>query len=163
MINLLLVIALCLFAPQAQSQDGKQKSQDEVVSLKAHLVNIDVMVKDKKGKYITDLKAEDFTVVENGAQQKVEFFDPPLAVSPLAIGNDSDQKNSAAQPKSLNSSGGLRNIISLVVDGQTTELSNLKQVREGTLKYIRERIADTDTVAVFGVSNNLQLLQPFTQ
>ena len=159
MVNLLVVIALCLCAQQARSQDGKQKSQDEVVSLKAHLVNIDVMVKDKKGKYITDLKAEDFTVVENGAQQKVEFFDPPIAIS----GIESGKTNSGAQANSLTASGGMRNIISLVLDGQTTELTNLKQVREGTLKYIRERISDTDTVAVFGVSNGLQLLQPFTQ
>jgi VWFA-related protein len=163
MINLLLVIALCLFAPQAQSQDGKQKSQDEVVSLKAHLVNIDVMVKDKKGKYITDLKAEDFTVVENGAQQKVEFFDPPLAGPLPARGIESGKTNSDAQVNSFTANGGLRNIISLVLDGQTTDLTNLKPVREGTLKYIRERIADTDTVAVFGVSNGLRLLQPFTQ
>ena len=163
MINLLLVIALCLFAPQAQSQDGKQKSQDEVVSLKAHLVNIDVMVKDKKGKYITDLKAEDFTIVENGAQQKVEFFDPPLAGPLVASGIESGKTNSAAQVNPFTANGGLRNIISLVLDGQTTDLTNLKPVREGTLKYIRERIADTDTVAVFGVSNGLRLLQPFTQ
>jgi VWFA-related protein len=41
-------------------------------------------------------------------------------------------------------------------------VTNLKQVREGTLKYIRERLTDTDAVAVFGVSTDLQLLQPFT-
>lgn len=165
LVSLLAVIALCFYAPQAHSQDDKQKSRDEVISLKAHLVNIDVMVKDKKGKYVTDLKAEDFTVTENGAQQKVEFFDPPLAVSPLAVsplagGIESSKPN---QVSSLTASNGLRNVISLVLDGQTTDLTNLKQVREGTLKYIRERIADTDTVAVFGVSNGLQLLQPFTQ
>lgn len=163
-----LIIALLLFLlnplsviAQAQSQEGK-KNQDEVISLKAHLVNIDVMVKDKKGKYITDLKADDFTITENGMKQKVEFFDPPLAGPTLAGSNDSGQANSAVQPKPLATTGSLRNIISLLLDGQTTELTNLKQVREGTIKYIRERITDTDTVAVFGVSNNLQLLQPFT-
>jgi VWFA-related protein len=36
-------------------------------------------------------------------------------------------------------------------------------VREGTLKYIREQISDTDTVALFAVTSGLQLLQPFTQ
>ncbi len=165
MVSLLAAVAFCFYAPRAQSQDSRQKNQDDVISLKAHLVNIDVMVKDKKGKYITDLKAEDFTVVENGAQQKIEFFDPPLAASPLAAsplagnGSESGKTNSS----SLSTSGGLRNIISLVLDGQTTELTNLKQVREGTLKYVRERITDTDTVAVFGVSNGLQLIQTFTQ
>lgn len=168
LVGLLVIMALCCYAPQARSQDDKQKSRDEVLSLKAHLVNIDVMVKDKKGKYITDLKAEDFTVTENGAQQKVEFFDPPLAGSPVAGlpvagGIESGKANPASPVSPLTAGGGLRNVISLVLDGQTTDLTNLKQVREGTLRYIRERIADTDTVAVFGVSNGLQLLQSFTQ
>src|SRR5262249_5746259 len=52
---------------------------DEVVKVKSNLVNIDVIVKDKKGKYISDLKAEDFVITENGQPQKIEFFDAPLA------------------------------------------------------------------------------------
>ncbi|HKG80693.1 MAG TPA: hypothetical protein VKA78_14760, partial [Pyrinomonadaceae bacterium] len=51
------------------------KQDDDVVKVKSNLVNIDVIVKDKKGKYISDLKAEDFTITENGQPQKVEFFD----------------------------------------------------------------------------------------
>src|SRR6478752_2025475 len=59
---------------------GSVHAQDEeVVKVKSNLVNIDVIVKDKKGKYISDLKAEDFVVTENGQPQKIEFFDAPLA------------------------------------------------------------------------------------
>lgn len=153
--SLIAVFLVCACAAQARSQDGKdtQKSRDEVLRLKAQLVNIDVMVKDKKGKYITDLKAGDFTVFENGVRQKLEFLDPPLAGGDKAAQPIADAP-AAARPV---------NIISLVLDQQTTELSNLKQVREGTLKYIREQVADTDTVAVFAVSNGLQLIQAFTQ
>jgi len=50
-----------------------------------------------------------------------------------------------------------------VLDGQTTEGANLKHVREGVIKYIRERIQDSDSVALFAISGGLQLLQPFTQ
>ena len=57
----------------------QQQSDDDVVRVKSNLVNIDVIVKDKKGKYVPDLKAEDFTVVENGVAQKIEFFDAPLS------------------------------------------------------------------------------------
>src|SRR5215510_15838011 len=53
--------------------------EDEVVKVKSNLVNIDVIAKDKKGKYISDLKAEDFVVTENGQPQKIEFFDAPLS------------------------------------------------------------------------------------
>jgi VWFA-related protein len=159
-----LVVGFQLVQAQTPKNKEAQKSQDEVVTLKAHLVTTDVMVKDKKGKYVTDLKAEDFTIFENGVQQKVEFFDPPIV-----SGNETSQPPAASQPatstqpKSVPPSGLPTNIISLVVDGSTTELANLKPVREGTIKYIRERIASTDSVAVFGIGNDLQLLQPFTQ
>ena len=54
------------------------QEQEDVVKVKSNLVNIDVIVKDKKGKYISDLKAEDFTITEDGQSQKIEFFDAPV-------------------------------------------------------------------------------------
>ena len=50
-----------------------------------------------------------------------------------------------------------------MLDGQSTELANLKHVREGIEKYIRERISDSDSVALFSISGGLQLLQSFTR
>lgn len=161
--RLLVVISLCICAAQAQAQEGKEaqkvpgEDDVEVLRVRSNLVNIEVMVKDKKGKYITDLKAEDFTVFENGVQQKVQFFEPPLA--------DGDKMMQASVNQSSTRASGTapRNIISLVLDGQTTDLANLKQVREGIIKYIREQIADTDIVALFAITSELRLLQPFTQ
>src|SRR5215211_7544987 len=80
--RLLVLLSLC--AAQALAQEaGKAppgaEQDEEVVTVKSQLVNIDVVVRDRKGKYVTDLKAEDFVVVENGVPQKVLFFDPPLA------------------------------------------------------------------------------------
>jgi VWFA-related protein len=132
---------------------------DDVVRVKSNLVNIDVMVKDKKGKYVADLKAEDFTIFENGVQQKIEFFDAPLvgiANRTSTAARDASKENPAAPPVVT------RNYVTLVVDTQTTDITNLKQVREGTTKYIREQITDGDVVALLTITNGLQLLQPFT-
>ena len=137
---------------------AQQQSDDEVVRVKANLVNIDVIVKDKKGKYIPDLKAEDFTVVENGVAQKIEFFDAPLSTT--------ETNRPATAPNvatTTPAAGAARNFVALVLDSQTTDVTNLKQVREGTLKYVREKITDDDVVALLTVTNGLQMLQPFTQ
>jgi len=162
-LSLLLMSVISLPALTVQSQGNKETpksaDQDEVIKVTSNFVNLDVMVKDKKGKPITDLKAEDFTVTENGAPQKIEFFD-----STLANGNEAGQPMTASRQPGPRVQNGLpRNIISLVLDGQTTEAANLKQVRAGVTKYIRERISDTDSVALFAISGGLQLLQPFTQ
>lgn len=157
--RLFLILSLFFYPVKAQSQEGKEtpKGQDEAVTLKAHLVTIDVTVKDKKGKSITNLEAEDFTIYENGVRQRVEFFEPPLASGKQAV-----KENSGTQAAPITSGGMPMNIISLVVDATTTSLADMVHVRKGLIKYIQEQIGDTDTVAIFAVSSGLQLLQPFT-
>jgi VWFA-related protein len=160
-LNLLVTFALFLAAIPIQSQDKKQTRTDEldVIKVTSNLVNFDVMVKDKKGKAITDLKAEDFVLSENGVRQKIEFFD-----SALATGNDPGRPGTISVSTGRRPPSSLpRNIIALVLDGQTTEGANLKHVRDGMMKYIRERISNSDSVALFAISGGLQLLQPFTQ
>jgi hypothetical protein len=44
---------------------SKRTDEEDVIKVSANLVNFDVMVKDKKGKAITDSKAEDFILFEN--------------------------------------------------------------------------------------------------
>ncbi|MGH9874722.1 MAG: VWA domain-containing protein [Pyrinomonadaceae bacterium] len=159
---LLATVMLCLGVPVFVAQEKKPpksaENQDEVIKVTSNLVSLDVIVKDKKGKPVTDLKAEDFVVSENGVTQNIEFFD-----STLTSGNEPGQRlTTGTQAKPLPPSGLPRNIIALVLDGQTTEASNLTHVREGITKYIRERISDTDSVALFSISAGLQLLQSFT-
>jgi VWFA-related protein len=153
----------CLSPLPAQSQDKKDQKkttdEDEVIRVTSNLVNLDVIVKDKKGKIITDLKKEDFIVTENGVPQNIQFFDSTLVAGEEPGRTESAPTLPGAQPPNKLP----RNIISLVLDLQTTEAANLKHVRDGIIKYIRERISDNDSVALFSISSGLQFLQPFTQ
>jgi len=132
---------------------------EEVVKVKSNLVNIDVIVKDKKGKYISDLKAEDFVVTENGQPQKIEFFDAPLARSETRKAG----KATAVEPSTPPTPVAPRNYVSLVLDFQSADITNLKPVREGAIKYVREQVTDADAVAVLTVTHGLQMVQTFTQ
>src|SRR6266536_1355358 len=79
---LLLTSILSLAFVTVAAQDKKQtqsSADDDVIKINSNLVSLDVVVKDKKGKAITDLKPEDFTVSENGVPQRIEFFDSTLA------------------------------------------------------------------------------------
>lgn len=162
--TILLAMMLGVVAVPAHSQETKatkKAEDDDVIKVTSNLVSLDVIVKDKKGKAITDLKPEDFTVSENGVPQKIGFFDSTLTSGSEASQSSTGIDSTQTTPKGP--SGFPRNIIALVLDGQSTELANLKHVREGTIKYIRERISDSDSVALFSISGGLQLLQPFTQ
>jgi VWFA-related protein len=150
--GLLLVLSIPLIA---HAQD------DEVVKVKSNLVNIDVIVKDKKGKYVSDLKPEDFVITENGQPQKIEFFDAPLSKTETHKPNDTAAP--ATTTTTSTSPTAPRHYVSLVLDSQTTGLTNLKQLREGAIKYVREQVTEADAVAILSVTNALQMLQPFTQ
>ena len=156
-----LFLLAIMFGSVVFAQQQQKPSEDEVVRVKSNLVNIDVMVKDKKGKYVSDLKAEDFTVVENGVAQKIEFFDAP------STRPDAKSTTAAATASTTTTttppSAAPQNYVALVLDSQTTDITNLKQVREGSIKYVREQITDNDVVALLSVTNSLQMVQPFTQ
>jgi len=63
-LSLLLTVAIGL---QAVSQE-----QDDVIRVRSNEVRLDVVVKDKKGRPIRDLKAADFEILEDGVSQKIE-------------------------------------------------------------------------------------------
>ena len=149
LIKIFLGCLMFLALPAHAQNPPKPQDAEDVVKVKSNLVNIDVIVKDKKGKYVSDLKAEDFTISENGIPQKIEFFDAPLS-RPDAVATLPEP---TAAP---------RNYVSLVLDSQTTDVTNVKQVREGAIKYVREQLTDADAVAVLSVSTGLQMLQTFT-
>ncbi len=65
-LSLLLTVAIGL---QAVSQE-----QDDVIRVRSNEVRLDVVVKDKKGRPIRDLKAADFEILEDGVSQKIESF-----------------------------------------------------------------------------------------
>lgn len=61
-------------APSTVNQEDELA--EDVVRVDTNLVSIPVAVMDRGGKFITDLRREDFRVYENGVEQQVAFFAP---------------------------------------------------------------------------------------
>ena len=67
------------FGQQAPTNKPPQQRPDiqtdeEVVRITANLVQVDAVVTDKNGKQVTDLRAEDFEVLEDDKPQKITNF-----------------------------------------------------------------------------------------
>lgn len=80
--SILAILAAALLLAPALAQD------EQVIKLKADLVALDATVTDKNGNFIRNLKAEDFTVYEDDAPQRLEFFEANEAAAltrPLAV------------------------------------------------------------------------------
>ena len=80
---------LCVFVPGV----AQTKSDEDVVKITTNLVQIDAVVT-KNGKMVTNLKAEDFEIFEDGRRQEITSF--------AFISNVS--KKSASSPKVATSS-----------------------------------------------------------
>ena len=64
-----LLVAALVASPPARAQD-----QDEPIRLKADLVSLTAAVSDRSGRVLRSLKADDFTIYEDGARQHIEHF-----------------------------------------------------------------------------------------
>ena len=70
----------------------KEEGGDEVVRVETALVTVPVSVLDHRGRYVPDLRAEDFRVYEDGVEQRVAHFAPvdkPFTVALLLDTSDS--------------------------------------------------------------------------
>ena len=73
------LVLLLLFASSVHSQDAKKPEEASQAPpqfpAQIEQVTVDVVVVDKKGAPVTDLKAADFTVTEDGAPQAISSFE----------------------------------------------------------------------------------------
>src|ERR1044072_6248738 len=57
--------------------DPEEVSEGDVVRIETNLVTVPVSVLDRDGRFISDLRREQFNVFENGVEQKIAYFEPP--------------------------------------------------------------------------------------
>jgi VWFA-related protein len=122
------------------------------------LVVVDVVVTDKKGQAIPGLKADDFTVEENGKKQKISIFVPPgvsggLAPTPVPPGVLSNH------PEHVRPAGELT---VLLLDATNSPFKNQAYARSQMLKYAAEQGQGGRPMAVMALTTHLQVLQQFT-
>ena len=75
----LVISTLALTTPQNPAladHVNQVDAQDEVVRVNTNLVTVPATVMDRDGRYITDLKKDDFQIFEDGVEQEVAFFGP---------------------------------------------------------------------------------------
>jgi VWFA-related protein len=139
----------------------------EVVKISTNLIQIDVVVTDKNGRQITDLRPEDFEIYENGKRQEITNFS--------YISGLNNEQNSRPQPV-RNSTGGssvppppaklrpeqVRRTYALVVDDLGISFENIPAVKASLKKFINEDMQEGDLVAVVRTGGGMGALQSFT-
>ncbi len=121
------------------------------------LVVVDVVVTDKKGQPITGLKAEEFTVEENGKKQKIATFTPPGAAQAAAQALPPGILSN--RPENLKPSG-VPTV--LLLDAANSQFHDQAYGRSQMLKYVTEQAQSGKPMAVMILADRLHVLQTFT-
>jgi VWFA-related protein len=152
----LFLIVLTAFCPVLL----RAQEQDEVVRVRSNEVRLDVVVKDKKGRPIKDLKGTDFEVLEDGVPQKVESF---RFVTREATPITSETKENKSEPTGVTATPGKRStptVTALVFDRLSPEARSL--ARKAGLAYAEEGMSNGGFTGVFGIDQALRTVQNFT-
>jgi VWFA-related protein len=161
-IILALLLAICTsLLVVGQSKPG---DQDDVVKITTNLVQIDAIVT-KNGKAVTDLKAEDFEIYEDGRKQAITTF--------AYISNVPNGSTPAAPPAPAK--GGTevppagpiqrdvaRRTVAIVVDDLGLSAESMASVRRQVRRFIAEEVQPNDLVAIIRTGGEMGALQQFT-
>jgi VWFA-related protein len=125
------------------------------------LIQVPVIVADKSGNHVLNLRLDDFQVLENGKEQKITTFEEvivnksPLAAVKLRPGEFSNLAAAQGEPP--------RSITVVALDTVNTPMLDQTYARKELLKYLAQNL---DSSQVFGLviitGNGLKVVQRLT-
>jgi VWFA-related protein len=121
--------------PQTQEADEGQEVDDgEAVKVETNLVTVPVIVSDQGGRYVPDLKAEEFNISEDNAEQKVAFF--ATVTEPFSV-------------------------VLMIDTSASASVEKLRQVQEAAVAFT-EQLREGDRVKVISFDDEVRDLCDFT-
>lgn len=151
------------------AQQRPPRPQDDVVTITTNLVQLDVIVTDKEGRQITDLKPEDFEIVENGKSQRITHFsyvaakaNPSSATEdPEKVPESSRKSSGAIQPARIPREQ-VQRTYALVVDDLGLSFESLGYVRKALTGFLEQQVQPNDLVAILRTSGSSGVTTQFT-
>lgn len=150
-----LAIGIVLAAPTLAQASG-ERQPTLVVPVGVELVQVDAVVTDKDGRYVTDLAPEDFEIVEDGKTRPIANFryvetDVPgrSAVSGLAP--------AATAPPSATA-----RTLAIVIDDMSLTFEGNLRTRAALDRMVEEQLAPGERVAIVRTGGGMGNLQQFT-
>ena len=137
-----------------------EKENSEVkFTARTELVLIPTLVTDKSGNHITGLKKEDFTVLENGAEQKIATFEE-ITSDPHRL---SRPKNPNEFSNSMAGETSSRRITLLMLDLINTRFVDQVYARKDLLKYLTQSVDQREPTALYTLTRSgIHVVHDFT-
>ena len=156
-LSLLLALLIASNAPAQTTQ----KPQDDVVRVYTELVQTDVMVFDKSGKFVNGLKPENFELRVDGKPRPIQAFEQIAAGS-----NEESQLAAARGATTLNLKRPVPldrgRIVFFYIDDLHMDLSGVQATKKTITSYIEKDMGQNDQAAITSASGQIGFLQQLT-
>lgn len=145
-----------------------QNPQEPVARITTDLVQLDIIVTDRSGKLVRDLKREDFELVEDGKVQAITHFAQGTAAKPARWITSSRPSPSSAGSTGASTASYLTGeprsrYLVFMVDDIHISAENLMLAKRALSKFIKTSLMSGDLVAIATTSGQIGLLQQFTK
>lgn len=148
------------------------QEEETAVRISTELVQFDVIVQDKKGNIVKNLKPEDFEIYENKQLQEITNFsfvdlqsklsqsDPKkLTTSVTTTSSTLELPNKDLQAIKKNQVG---RTIAIVIDEIAIPTDTIENIRNTLKKFVETQMLSTDLVAIIRTGASARGLQQFT-
>ncbi|MDT5122886.1 MAG: hypothetical protein QOC96_2368 [Acidobacteriota bacterium] len=167
----LVLLCLCALLSTAQGQQAtrpaQQEQDEDVVRINTELVQTDVMVFDKSGRFVDGLKPEQFELRVDGKPQAVSFFERIAAGSAneeaqlaASRGMNRAPANAPERPTPVPLDRG--RTVFFFVDDVHIVPGDVARVRSLLSRFIEKEMGQNDQAAITSVSGQIGFLQQLT-
>ena len=163
------LFALVSFAASAQDKKKVQEpvpsQTPDVLRIDTRLVQTDVMVFDKKGKFVDGLRPEQFELLVEGKRQQISFFESVRTGSQkekaqlIAAASGGPQPSAAEITASTSARG---RAVLFYVDDLHISPGSISRVRKTLLDFIDNKLTEDDQVAITSATGRIGFLQQLT-
>jgi len=112
---------------------GQEVDSDDVIRVKTTLVNSPVLVLGRDGKFVPNLRREDFQIFENGVKQEISYFAP--VENPFTV--------------------------ALLIDTSRSTVFNLADIQQAAIAFV-EKLRPDDRVTVVSFSDEVNVVTEVT-
>lgn len=151
-------------APQQAPSPPQNPPSAAPLRVSARLVQVNVIAQDKDGKPVTDLTRDDFTVLDDGAPQKISLFSalPAPALPPI-----STAATTLAAPhvfsNRMNAAPGVSTSVTmLLLDAVNTGSQDMSYAQTQILKFTRQMRPEDQLALYLLTPSKLYILHDFT-
>lgn len=147
-------------APMA-NPNAKPDAKDVVLKATTRLVQISVIVQNRKGDPVPGLKKEDFQVKDNGKPQNISVFNVSSS-SATALPQPAEKLPPNVFTNSLEQRPGTpANVTILLLDSINTRFEDQSYARLQVIKYL-QTINPEDRIGIYTLGNGLKVLHDYT-